>query len=89
MTTSLRCLLRLSKRSMISRMLLHLQLSSQVLPLKILVKNKAMFQGKEMIKFSINHVKLMKNLVGSVQEADVRRLGLCVMPQLPLLEAWV
>ena len=85
-----RCLLRLFKRSMIRRMLLHLQLSSQVLPLKILVKNKAMFQGKEMMKLSINHVKLMKNLVGSVREADVRRLGLCVMPQLPLLsEAWV
>ena len=28
--------------------------------------------------------------IHSVREADVRRLGLCVMPQLPLLsEAWV
>ena len=76
-------LLSLSKKSMIRMMLLQLQLNSHDLPLKILMKNIARFQDKKMMKLSLNPVRLMKNLVGSVREAEGRRLGLhAVMQQL-------
>ena len=60
-------LLSLSKKSMIRMMLLQLQLNSQDLPLKILMKNIARFQDKKMMKLSLNPVRLMKNLMGSVE----------------------
>ena len=45
------------------RMMLLQQLHSQDLPPKILVKNKAIFQGKEMMKISLNPVRLMKKVL--------------------------